>query len=159
MSTKPIDNEAFYGFRVRRTVNGKLYQEYYSLKKDGKRMGRAAKKAVRLEAEARDEVLRLEQVKSKLKRKAELCFKDGKIKGINYLKKTEKSGNVTPIFQIGIHSEIKNKIFCTSFSCTKHGFVGAWDLAVDAFAKHKKIKKGSKLYVSLKAAILYYGKR
>ena len=44
MSVKLLDNKAFYGYRVRRTVAGELYQEYFSLKKDGKRLdGRAMK--------------------------------------------------------------------------------------------------------------------
>ena len=34
VSVKLLDNEAFYGYRVRRTVNGKLYQEYFSLKQE-----------------------------------------------------------------------------------------------------------------------------
>ena len=37
MSVKLLDNDAFYGYRVRRTVDAKLYQEYFSLKKNGKR--------------------------------------------------------------------------------------------------------------------------
>ena len=122
MSVKLIDNEAFYGFRVRRTVNGKLYQEYFSLKKGGKRLGSKQEKKVEAEAQVRDHELRLQQAKSKEKRKAELCFnKDGSVKGISYLVKTEKSGTKTPIFQIGIASALENKIVCTSFSINAPG--------------------------------------
>lgn len=154
MSVKLIDNEAFYGFRVRRTVNGKLYQEYYSLKNNGKRLSVRATKEVEKEALARDQVLLNEQVESKKKRKAELCFnKDGSVKGISYLVKTEKSGTKTPIFQIGIASEQENKIVCTSFSINAHGKDEAWKKAVAAYAEHKLIRKGTKLYKEILAAM------
>lgn len=154
MSVKLIDNEAFYGFRVRRTVNGKLYQEYYSLKKDGKRLSQRATKLVEKEAGVRDEELRQEQIKSKEKRKAELCFHpDGAVKGISYLVKTEKSGTKTPIFQIGIASELESKIVCTSFSVNAHGKDEAWKKAVESYAEHKKIRKGTKLYKQLAGAM------
>ncbi len=154
MSVKLIDNEAFYGFRVRRTVNGKLYQEYFSLKQGGKRLASKHKKSVEDAAHARDEELRLEQQKSKEKRKAELCFnKDGSVKGISYLVKTEKSGTKTPIFQIGIASALVNKIVCTSFSINAHGKQEAWNKAVHAYAEHKQVRKGSKLHKELLAAM------
>ena len=57
MSVKLLDNEAFYGYRVRRTVDGKLYQEYFSLKKNGKRMGLRLHKQVEKQAIARDQGL------------------------------------------------------------------------------------------------------
>lgn len=150
MSVKLLDNEAFYGFRVRRTVNGKLYQEYFSLKKNGKRMGSRLRKQVETEARRRDEELQAEQQKVRKKLKAERCFNsDGTVKGISYLLKTEKSGTVTPIFQIGIASELEKKIVCTSFSLNAHGKEEAWRKAVDAYAKHKVIGKNSKLYKQL----------
>ena len=147
MSVKLIDNEAFYGFRVRRTVNGRLYQEYMSLKKGGKRLGPRQTRSVERLAEARDEELRQEQQKSRQRRKPELCFHgDGSVKGISYLVKTEKSGTRTPIFQIGIASELDAKIICTSFSINAHGPETAWLKAVETYVRHKKISKGSKLY-------------
>lgn len=150
MSVKLLDNEAFYGYRVRRTVNGKLYQEYFSLKRDGKRMGPRLRKQVEGEARQRDDELATEQQKIKKRLKAERCFNpDGSVKGISYLLKTEKSGTVTPIFQIGIASELENKIVCTSFSLNAHGKEQAWRKAVDAYAKHKLIGKNSKLYKKL----------
>ena len=150
MSVKLLDNDAFYGYRVRRTVNGKLFQEYFSLKKAGKRMGPRLQKQVEREAIARDEALADEQSKVKKKLKAERCFNsDGSVKGISYLLKTEKSGTVTPIFQIGIASELENKIVCTSFSLNAHGKQQAWRNAVNAYAKHKLISKNSKLYKKL----------
>ena len=153
MSVKLLDNEAFYGYRVRRTVNGKLYQEYFSLKKNGKPLGPRLRRKVELEATKRDQELIEEQARIKKKLKAERCFNaDGSVKGISYLLKTEKSGSVTPIFQIGIASELDKKIVCTSFSINAHGKKEAWKKAVDTYAKHKVISKNTKLYKKLIAS-------
>ena len=154
MSVKLLDNEAFYGFRVRRTVNGKLYQEYFSLKSGGKRMGPKLRKQVQCDALARDESLADEQQRVKKQLKATRCFNgDGSVKGISYLLKTEKSGTVTPIFQIGIASELEGKVVCTSFSLNAHGKEQAWNNAVEAYAKHKCIGKNSKLYKKLSSSM------
>lgn len=154
MSVKLLDNEAFYGYRVRRTVNGKLYQEYFSLKKEGKRMGPRLQKQIEREAVARDEQLMVEQKRMKKKLKSVRCFNhDGSVRGISYLMKTEKSGSMTPIFQVGIASELEEKIVCTSFSLNAHGKKQAWSKAVDAYARHKLISKNSKLYKELVKAI------
>jgi hypothetical protein len=154
VSIKLLDNEAFYGYRVRRTVNGKLYQEYFSLKKAGKRMGPSLKKQVELQAKARDEQLRDEQQRIRTQLKGDRCFNpDGTVRGISYLLKTEKSGTVTPIFQIGIASELENKIVCTSFSLNAHGKEQAWRRAVEAYSKHKIIGKNTKLYKKLLTAM------
>lgn len=154
MSVKLLDNDAFYGYRVRRTVNGKLYQEYFSLKKQGKPLGPRLRKKVELQATQRDAELAEEQAKVKKKLKSIRCFNaDGSVKGISYLLKTEKSGTVTPIFQIGIASELDNKIVCTSFSLNAHGKEQAWHKAVDAYAKHKLIRKNTKLYKKLLAGM------
>lgn len=150
MSVKLLDNDAFYGYRVRRTVNGKLFQEYFSLKKGGKRAGPRLRKQIEQEAISRDEGLLAEQRRIKKQLKSDRCFNDdGSVKGISYLLKTEKSGTVTPIFQIGIASELENKIVCTSFSLNAHGKQQAWRRAVDAYAKHKVISRNSKLYKKL----------
>jgi hypothetical protein len=63
--------------------------------------------------------------------------------------KTEKSGTITPIFQVGISSEVKQKIVCTSFSVNAHGEEAAWKKAIETYAKHKEIRKNSKLYKKL----------
>ena len=150
MSVKLIDNDAFYGYRVRRTVNGKLYQEYFSLKRSGKRLIGRLKTLVEKDALKRDEELQREQERVKKLLKPERCFNaDGSIKGISYLLKTEKSGTVTPIFQVGISSELENKIVCTSFSVNAHGVNDAWEKAIVAYAKHKAIRKNTKLYKKL----------
>lgn len=154
MSVKLIDNDAFYGYRVRRTVNGKLYQEYFSLKRAGRRLIGRLKRLVEKDAVMRDEELMLEQQKVKQLLKSERCFnRDGSIKGISYLLKTEKSGTVTPIFQVGISSELEKKIVCTSFSVNAHGKKDAWTKAIDAYAKHKAIRKNSNLYKKLLAGM------
>ena len=44
MSVELLDNPRFHGFRVRRQIDGKTYQEYFSLKESGKRL-RGAKRA------------------------------------------------------------------------------------------------------------------
>ena len=154
MSVKLIDNDAFYGFRVRRTVDGKLFQEYLTLKKGGKRMSATLRKKVEAEAKIRDVELQEEQKNVKIARKAERCFhSDGSVKGISFLKKKEKSGNITPIFQVGIASVVDGKIVCTSFSINAHGLKGAWAKAVSSYTMHKDIKKGSKLYKKIDKAI------
>ncbi len=154
MSVKLLDNQAFYGYRVRRTVDGKLHQEYYSLKENGKRLVGAKRKAVEKMALERDQELEIAQKKAREASKDERCFNsDGSVKGISYLLKTEKSGNLTPIFQVGIASELQRKTVCTSFSLNAHGSEGAWEKAVDAYAKHKAIKRNSKLYKRLKVAM------
>lgn len=154
MSVKLIDNAAFYGYRVRRTVAGKLYQEYFSLKKDGKRASAKYKKEVEAVAKARDAELTVLQGKAKEASKADRSFReDGSVKGISFLKKREKSGNVTPIFQVGIASQHDGKIVCTSFSVNAHGLEGAWERAVASYTQHKGISKGTKLYKKILASM------
>ena len=47
MSVELLDNPRFHGFRVRRQIEGKTYQEYFSLKEDGKRLRGARRAAVK----------------------------------------------------------------------------------------------------------------
>jgi hypothetical protein len=137
VSVKLLDNKAFYGYRVRRTVAGKLYQEYFSLKTGGARLEGKQKNDVEKEALARDAVLEAEQQRYLDETKEDRCFKsDGTVRGISYLLKTEKSGNLTPIFQVGVASKVENKTVCTSFSLNAHGSDDAWNRAVEAYAKH-----------------------
>jgi len=154
VSVKLLDNEAFYGYRVRRTVDAKLFQEYFSLKKGGKRLNGTTRKAIEKEAMNRDDELAISQAKAKRANKAARCFNaNGSVRGISYLVKTEKSGTKTPIFQVGIASEADGKIICTSYSINAHGKDLAWKMAVDTFAKHKGIGKTTKLYKELIAAM------
>ena len=154
MSVKLLDNEAFYGYRVRRTVDAKLFQEYFSLKKGGKRLNGTTRKTIEKEAVSRDDELAISQAKAKRANKAARCFNaNGSVRGISYLVKTEKSGTKTPIFQVGIASEADGKIICTSYSINAHGKDLAWKMAVDTFSKHKGIGKATKLYKELIAAM------
>ena len=154
MSVKLLDNEAFYGYRVRRTVDAKLFQEYFSLKKGGKRLNGTTRKTIEKEAVSRDDELAISQAKAKRANKAARCFNaNGSVRGISYLVKTEKSGTKTPIFQVGIASEADGKIICTSYSINAHGKDLAWKMAVDTFAKHKGIGKATKLYKELIVAM------
>jgi hypothetical protein len=139
---------------VRRTVAGKLYQEYFSLKTGGARLEGKQKNDVEKEALARDAVLEAEQQRYLDETKEDRCFKsDGTVRGISYLLKTEKSGNLTPIFQVGVASKVENKTVCTSFSLNAHGSDDAWNRAVEAYAKHKSIRKNTKLYQRLLKAM------
>ena len=54
MSVKLLDNDAFYGYRVRRTVDAELFEEYFSLKSAGKRVtSRASHRTVKRSANGR----------------------------------------------------------------------------------------------------------
>jgi len=153
VSVKLLDNSAFYGYRVRRTVQGKVYQEYFSLKANGQRVNEKRQAQVLAEAEARDHELKELQQVVKASLKSDLAFKpDGSVRGISYLKKNEKSGNVTPIFQLGVSSEISQKIVCTSVSISAYGEDEAWRRVVELYCDHKSIDVGGELYHKLIAA-------
>jgi len=156
MSATLLDNSSFYGYRTIRRINGKVYQTYYSLISKGKRLSTRtnAAKELKRKAEEYDEELRLRQIADKKQRKSELCFhKDGRVKGINYTIRTEKSGSMSPIFQLGINSALIGKPIMTSAAISAHGKKGAWLIMVDLFCKHKQIKKTSALYRKLLAAM------
>jgi hypothetical protein len=119
MSVELLDTPRFHGYRVRRQIDGKTYQEYFSLKADGRRIRGPGK---------------------------------GRVRGILFRMKTEKSGTRTPVFQIGIMSTLANKIVNTTVSINLHGLEGAWRKAVDFYIAHKKISKRSKVYRELLAA-------
>ena len=48
MSLELLDNPRFYGYRVRRQIEGKTYQEYFSLKENSKRLRGAKRTAQQL---------------------------------------------------------------------------------------------------------------
>ena len=150
MSVELLDTTRFHGSRVRRQIAGKTYQEYFSLKKDGKRPRGAPRAAVKAQAEERDEVLQKLQAKAKAEAAKNALFdKDGKVRGILFRMKTEKSGTRTPVFQIGIMSAKMGKIVNTTVSINLHGLEGAWQKAVDFYVDHKKISKRAKIYQDL----------
>ncbi len=150
MSVELLDTTRFHGFRVRRQIAGKTYQEYFSLKENGKRLRGEARAKVKKMAEDRDEVLAKQQAKAKAEAAKTAIFdKDGKVRGILFRMKTEKSGTRTPVFQIGIMSAKANKIVNTTVSINLHGLKGAWEKAVDFYIDHKKISKRAAVYQQL----------
>ena len=150
MSVELLDNPRFFGFRVRRQIEGKTYQEYFSLKEGGKRLRGVKRAAVKTVAEDRDaELARLQQ---RIRDKADKEIQrdeTGQVKGILCRLKKEKSGTMTPVFQVGIMSRVSNKIVNTTVSLNKHGIPGAWEKAVDFYCEHKQISKRTKIYKDL----------
>lgn len=153
MSVELLDTTRFHGYRVRRQIGGKTYQEYFSLKKDGKRLRGDARNKVKRKAESRDVVLERMQRKAREEAAKTAIFdKGGKVRGILFRMKTEKSGTRTPVFQIGIMSAKAGKIVNTTVSINMHGLAGAWTKAVDFYVFHKKISKQSPIYRKLMKA-------
>lgn len=150
MSVELLDNPRFYGYRVRRQIQGKTYQEYFSLKQNSKRLRGAARAEVKAVAEARDETLKGLQRKNRDKKDREISYDPtGQIRGILCRMKREKSGTMTPVFQVGVMSRVREKIVNTTVSIAKHGRVEAWERAVDFYCEHKGIGKRTKVYKDL----------
>jgi hypothetical protein len=153
MSVELLDTPRFHGFRVRRQIAGKTYQEYFPLKEDGKRLRGAKRAAVKKQADARDEELALRQRAARDKAAKEVHIDGrGQVRGILCRLKAEKSGSQTPVFQIGVMSQQENKIVNTTVSINRYGTEEAWHRAVDFFALHKGISKRSRAYRDLLAA-------
>ena len=152
MSLELLDNPRFYGFRVRRQIDGKTYQEYFSLKQNGKRLRGERRAEVQAVAQQRDMVLAGLQQKSKERADREIQLdEDGQVRGILCRLKREKSGTMTPVFQVGIMSRVTGKIVNTTVSINKHGIPDAWEKAVDFYCRHKNISKRTKIYKELLA--------
>lgn len=150
MSVELLDNPRFYGYRVRRQIEGKTYQEYFSLKENSKRLRGARKNEVKVVADARDAELKALQQKQRDKNDREIQLDEsGQIKGILCRMKREKSGTLTPVFQVGVMSRVREKIVNTTVSITRHGRVEAWQRAVDFYCEHKRIGKRTKAYKDL----------
>ena len=150
MSVELLDNPRFHGYRVRRQVDGKTYQEYFSLKENGKRLRGPKRAKVKAAAEKRDAELLSLQDKSRDKADKEIQLDEsGQVKGILCRLKREKSGTMTPVFQVGIMSRKTNKIVNTTVSLNRHGIPAAWAKAVDFYCEHKGISKRSKVYKDL----------
>lgn len=153
MSVELLDNPRFHGFRVRRQIAGKTFQEYFPLKANGKRLRGAARAAIKETADARDAELAKIQSDAREKSAREVQVDDkGQVRGILFRLKREKSGSNTPVFQIGIMSRLTNKIVNTTVSVNLHGMEEGWQRAVDFYVKHKQISKRSKAYRELLAA-------
>lgn len=150
MSVELLDTPRFFGYRVRRQIQGKTYQEYFSLKENGKRLRGERRATVKAQAEARDAQLERQQATLQRKRAKEIRIDgDGQVRGILCRLKAEKSGNKTPVFQIGVMSLLENRIVNTTVSINRFGVEEAWRRAVDFYARHKKISKRSAAYRSL----------
>jgi hypothetical protein len=153
MSVELLDTTRFHGFRVRRQIAGETFQEYFSLKKDGKRLRGEARGNVKAIAEKRDATLQRKQQKARAEAARTALFDaDGRVRGILFRMKMEKSGTKTPVFQIGIMSTRAGKIVNTTVSINLHGLAGAWLKAVDFYTGHKKISKRSEIYKKLLGA-------
>lgn len=140
MSVKLLDNDVFYGYRVRRKAKEKTYQEYFSLKKGGRRINGVAKNKIERQAQKRDDHLAEIQANAKREEKAARCFNsDGTVRGISYLVKIEKSSTLSPIFQVGMASEISAKIIGTCVSINAHGEEGAWRRAIEVYTQSTNV--------------------
>lgn len=150
MSVELLDTPRFHGFRVRRQIAGKTYQEYFSLKDQGKRIRGPRRTELRKQAEARDAELATlqEETRAKLAREVHVD-RQGNVRGILFRLKREKSGARTPVFQIGIKSQLEGRIVNTTVSINRHGLEEAWKRAIDFYARHKKIGKRTKAYRTL----------
>ena len=99
---------------------------------------------------SRDEELKALQQKARDKSDRQIRLDDtGQVKGILCRMKREKSGTMTPVFQVGVMSRVRLKIVNTTVSITKHGRVEAWGRAVDFYCEHKRIGKRTKAYKDL----------
>ena len=147
MSVEYLDTPGFHGFRVRRQIDNKTYQEYFSLKEGGLRMHGAARATVRRAAENRDAELASSQRDAR-DRAAHAVHLDerGRVRGILFRRKKEKNGKITPVLQIGILSTLEDRLVNTTVSIKLHGLDEAWRRAVDFYARHKEIPQGSPTY-------------
>lgn len=153
MSVELLDTPRFFGYRVRRQILGKTYQEYFSLKANGKRIRGDQRARVKARAQTRDAELASQQESLQRKRAREVRVDaKGQVRGILCRLKAEKSGNRTPVFQIGVMSLLEERIVNTTVSINKYGVDEAWRRAVDFYAKHKRISKRSGAYRELLAA-------
>ena len=124
--------------------------EYFSLKENSKRLRGAKRAEIKAVADARDEELKVLQQKNRDKKDREIELDpSGQIRGILCRLKKEKSGTMTPVFQVGVMSRLRGKIVNTTVSITRHGRVEAWQRAVDFYCEHKKIGKRTKTYKEL----------
>ena len=150
MSVELLDNDRFFGLRVRRQIDGKTYQEYFSLKAEGKRITGKARAAIKAQAEARDAELAGIQAKSRDEAAKSLQLDEsGRVKGILFRLKREKSGTWTPVFQIGLMSRVRNKVVNTTVSVNRFGLEEAWVRAVDFYCEHKGIDRRARTYKAL----------
>lgn len=149
MSVYLIDNDSFFGYRVRRVIGGTPHQQYFSLVSSGKRLRGQERAAVEAEARKLDQKLEKMQLKARQSREKECRPSkragnpDG-VKGISPRVKTTSRASKQydyVVFQVNCMSKLQEKPVCTTFSVDAHGWEGAWEQAVQFYAKHKKIKR------------------
>ena len=150
MSVELLNSSRFFGFRVRRQIDNETYQEYFSLKRGGRPMRGAARAEVRRQAEVRDAQLAITQRAARERALREVRLDaDGRVRGILFRWKKERSGKRSPIFQVGITSLLNGNVVNTTVSVNRHGLDEAWRRAVDFYARHRRIRKGSNAYRAL----------
>jgi len=140
MAVELLDSDRFYGYRVRRQINKQTYQEYFSLKNNGKRLRGARRQAVKTTAVVRDNILAHRKIRAERQQLFDRMFdKKGNVRGILMRLKREKSGTMTPVLQLGFSSLISPYNCCTTISINAHGLANAWEKAVNLYIIHKEI--------------------
>lgn len=147
MSVYLIDNDSFYGYRVRRVIDGVPHQQYFSLISSGKKIKGEARAEIQAEAKKLDQSL--EKLQTQARRNREESSIPSKrssnrngVKGISpRIKSTVRASKRYEyvVFQVNCMSKLFEKPVCTTFSVDAHGWEGAWKQSVRFYAKHKKI--------------------
>ena len=113
----------------------------------------AARAEVRRQAESRDAELAITQRAARESAMREVRVDaDGHVRGILFRWKRGKSGKPSPLFQVGITSLLTGKVVNTTVSINLHGLDEAWRRAVEFYAHHRRIPKGSDAYRQLSRA-------
>lgn len=150
MSVELLNLRRFHGYRVRRQIDNETYQEYFSLKRGGRLMHGAARAEVRRQAEDRDAELAMTQRAARERAMREVHVDaDGHVRGILFRWKKGRNGRRTPLFQVGITSLLSGEVVNTTVSIRLHGLDEAWRRAVDFYARHRRIPRGSDTYREL----------
>ncbi len=148
MSVYLIDNDSFYGYRVRRVIDGVPHQQYFSLISAGEKIKGDARASIEAEAKKLDQ--KLEKLQKQARRNREQDSIPSKrssnrngVKGISpRIKSTTRASKRYEyvVFQVNCMSKMFDKPVCTTFSVDAHGWEGAWERSVRFYAKHKKIR-------------------
>ena len=150
MSVELLNSRRFHGFRVRRQIDNETYQEYFSLKREGRLMHAAARAEIRRQAEIRDAQLAMTQRAARERAMREVHVdEDGRVRGILFRWKKGKNGKRSPLFQVGITSLESGHVVNTTVSVNLHGLDEAWRRAVEFYAKHRRIPEDSDAYRKL----------